>query len=84
MSDLIWLPGCVAALFLAVVATWLRRWWPLPYVFALMFGIGTGVLVVEWPAPLRSFWWMLVLVYAVALPIGQVIAARRRWYRGLS
>ena len=58
MSDMIWLGGAASTLFLAVLSIAARRWWPLPYVWAVLLGFGTGVLLWSWPDGARGFWWM--------------------------
>jgi len=76
MTFPIWLVGCITTCGLVYLSWSAGRWWPLAYVFAIFFGMGTGLLLWSWPEQLRNAWWLLGMVYAVGLPI--VRALRRR------
>jgi hypothetical protein len=69
----------------AFVATWCvllsftaRKWWPLPYVFALFWGMCTGLMIWTWSEMGRNAWWLTGLVYAVVLPFWKIISQRNR------
>jgi hypothetical protein len=78
VTNLIWLGGAAASLYLAVLSFAARKWWPVAYIFALALGFGTGVLIWDWPEPARQLWWLGWIIYMVTMPIGKTIAARRR------
>lgn len=77
MSDQIWFGGFLATVCLVILALRFERWWPVPYVLSCLLGFGTGVLIWSWPGWLVDAWWLLGLVYFVALPFWKVVERRR-------
>lgn len=81
-TDMIWLGGCAFTVFLAVLSITAVRWWPLAYIFAVVFGAAAGVLLWDFPDWARHTWWLGWMIYSVSLPIGKTAAERRRMRRG--
>lgn len=82
MENPIWYGSCAVTLLFLVLSLRAERWWPVAYVFALVFGFATGVLIWSWPEQLRDAWWLCGLVYTFALPVGRVIERRHILRRG--